>query len=104
MVKIYVKLVGENNYQEIEAEIGDTVKDAIEYDLSPDVDFAICGGCLCCATCHVYVETGDYPDMDQSETVVLQDLGINQQDNSRLSCQLEIADNNDGDYFVVAPN
>ena len=49
MVKIYVKLIGEDDYQEIQAEVGDTVKDAIEYDLDPD-DWAICGGCLCCAT------------------------------------------------------
>ena len=103
MVKIYVKLIGEDDYQEIQAEVGDTVKDAIEYDLDPD-DWAICGGCLCCATCHVYVEKGDYPTMDQSEEIVLQDLGTNQQDNSRLSCQIEITDKNDGDYFVVAPN
>ena len=103
MVKIYVKLVGENNYQEIEAEIGDTVKDAVEYELNPD-DWAMCGGCLCCATCHVYVEKGDYPDIDQSETIVLEDLGINQEDNSRLSCQIEIKDSNDGDHFSVASN
>ena len=103
MVKIYVKLIGEDDYQEIQAEVGDTVKAAIEYDLDPD-DWAICGGCLCCATCHVYVEKGDYPTMDQSEEIVLQDLGTNQQDNSRLSCQIEITDKNDGDYFVVAPN
>ena len=103
MVKIYVKLAGEDNYQEIEAEVGDTVKDAIEYDLDP-TDWAICGGCLCCATCHVYVEKGDYPDIDRNEAVVLKDLGVNQQDNSRLSCQIEITDSNDGDHFVVAPN
>ena len=103
MVKIYVKLINDNNIYNIEAEIGDTVKDAIEYELDPD-DWAMCGGCLCCATCHVYVENGDYPDMEKSEEAVLRDLGVNQQDNSRLSCQIEITDSNDGDHFVVAPN
>ena len=46
MVKIYVKLAGDNNYQEVPAEVGDTDKDAIEYELNPD-DWAMCGGCLC---------------------------------------------------------
>jgi len=36
MVKIYVKLVNDNTIYNIEAELGDTVKDAIEYELNPD--------------------------------------------------------------------
>lgn len=103
MVKIYVKLVNDNTIYNIEAELGDTVKDAIEYELNPD-DWAMCGGCLCCATCHVYVEKGDYTDMQPDEQVVLKDLGINQEDNSRLSCQLEITDDSDSDHFTIASN
>ena len=102
MVKIYVKLV-DGNEKEIDAEVGDTVKDTIEYELNPD-DWAMCGGCLCRATCHVYVEKGDYPDMQPDEEVILKDLGVNQEDNSRLSCQLEITDDSDGDHFTIASN
>ena len=87
----------------IEVANGLTIMEGAVQNNVPGID-ADCGGSCACATCHVYVEKGDYPDIDRNEAVVLKDLGVNQQDNSRLSCQIEITDSNDGDHFVVAPN
>jgi 2Fe-2S ferredoxin len=51
---------------------------------------AECGGCLACATCHVYVDP-DWMDrvgpQNQDERDTL-DGGFEVQDNSRLSCQI----------------
>ena len=59
---------------------------------------ADCGGECACATCHVYVEpdwlgrTGERNDMEQS----MLSFAAVTQDNSRLSCQIEISDALDG--------
>jgi ferredoxin len=42
--------------------------------------------------------------MQPDEQVILKDLGINQEDNSCLSCQLEITNDSDGDHFTIALN
>ena len=66
---------------------------------------ADCGGCMNCATCHVYVEpdwlgrTGERNDMEQS----MLSFAAVTQDNSRLSCQIEISDALDG-LVVRLPN
>ncbi len=63
----------------------------------PGID-ADCGGECACATCHVYVEpdwlgrTGERNDMEQS----MLSFAAVTQDNSRLSCQIEISDALDG--------
>ena len=58
-----------------------------------------CGGCLACATCHVYV-TADWqartgaPDAD--EDAMLDATEAERQPNSRLSCQMMCRDDWDG--------
>jgi 2Fe-2S ferredoxin len=51
-----------------------------------------CGGCLSCATCHVYVESGGegLPEPDEVELEMLEAVAAERRDNSRLSCQLVI--------------
>ena len=50
-----------------------------------------CGGCLSCATCHVFVEpqwlakTGEVDDI---EDTMLEMTDVEREDNSRLSCQI----------------
>ncbi len=50
-----------------------------------------CGGCLSCATCHVFVEeswlekTGEVDDI---EDTMLEMTDVERQNNSRLSCQI----------------
>ena len=59
---------------------------------------AECGGACSCATCHVYVDpawietTGSPEHLEKDMLECAMDL----QDNSRLSCQLEVSDELDG--------
>ena len=65
-----------------------------------------CGGCLSCATCHVYVhpdwqaKTGEMEDM---EDAMLDATEAERQDNSRLSCQITASDDLDG-LVLIVPN
>jgi 2Fe-2S ferredoxin len=59
---------------------------------------AECGGACSCATCHVYVDpdwvgkTGSPEHLEKDMLECAMDL----QDNSRLSCQIEVSDELDG--------
>jgi ferredoxin, 2Fe-2S len=63
-----------------------------------------CGGCLSCATCHVYVhpdwqsKTGEMEDM---EDAMLDATEAERQDNSRLSCQITASGDLDGLVLIV---
>ena len=59
---------------------------------------AECGGACCCATCHVYVDSGwieKLPPMNSEEEDML-DSAPDVQENSRLSCQLILDEKLDG--------
>ena len=59
---------------------------------------AECGGACACATCHVYVDEDwldKIPDIREDEEEML-DEAFNQEDNSRLSCQIILDDSLDG--------
>ena len=50
-----------------------------------------CGGCLSCATCHVFIDTEwvtKTGDADEIESAMLDITEVEQQSNSRLSCQI----------------
>ena len=63
-----------------------------------------CGGCLSCATCHVYVDpawldkTGSADDF---EDAMLDVAEAERTDQSRLSCQIEANDGLDGLVLIV---
>jgi 2Fe-2S ferredoxin len=63
----------------------------------PGID-ADCGGACACATCHVYVDAawidkvGSKSAMEES----MLDFAENVESNSRLSCQIKVADTLDG--------
>jgi 2Fe-2S ferredoxin len=66
---------------------------------------AICGGCLSCATCHVYVDDAfveRLPPMSDDEDDLLF-TSHHRKDNSRLSCQIKISEAVDGLTVTVAP-
>lgn len=55
---------------------------------------ADCGGCLSCATCHIFVEPGflaNLPPMLDDEDAMLDEAHTPRQPNSRLSCQVEVS-------------
>ena len=66
---------------------------------------AECGGCLSCATCHVYVDdawTVKLPPPRDDEEDML-DTAPDIADNSRLSCQLIMDEALDGLELTLAP-
>ncbi len=93
---------------EISADVKDglnLMEAAIENDV-PDVD-GDCGGCLSCATCHVFVDeawfekTGEVNDV---EDTMLEMTDVERRGNSRLSCQLIASPELDGlVLYVPAP-
>lgn len=56
---------------------------------------AECGGSLSCSTCHVFVDDesrAQMPEMSELEDEMLDTTAVDREDNSRLSCQLVLAD------------
>jgi 2Fe-2S ferredoxin len=54
---------------------------------------AECGGCLSCATCHVYVEDeflSRVPPMSEDENELLSGVAAERKSQSRLSCQISM--------------
>jgi 2Fe-2S ferredoxin len=93
------------NGNEITADVKDglnLMEAAIANDV-PNVD-GDCGGCLSCATCHVFVDdawvekTGEIDDV---EDTMLEMTDVERRDNSRLSCQLIASPELDGLVLYV---
>lgn len=63
-----------------------------------------CGGCLSCATCHVFVEPewlGKLHEIDDMEDTMLEMTDVEREENSRLSCQLIASPDLDGLVLLV---
>ena len=96
MAKItYIEFNGTEHVVDVKA--GQTVMEgAVKHNL-PGID-ADCGGACACATCHVYVEekwreiVGGPSPMEED----MLDFGYDVRENSRLSCQIKVADDLDG--------
>jgi 2Fe-2S ferredoxin len=83
--------------QEVDATTGVTIMEAAVDAMVPGIE-ADCGGNCICATCHVYVEKewlSKLPDPEGDEEAMI-DYTADPQDNSRLTCQLQITDELDG--------
>jgi 2Fe-2S ferredoxin len=60
--------------------------------------FAICGGCMSCATCHIYVDPGFehwLPRMTEEEDELLS-LSSRRTEHSRLACEIPFRAELDG--------
>jgi 2Fe-2S ferredoxin len=81
----------------VEADNGSTVMEAAIRNMVPGID-AECGGACACATCHVYVDeawtekVGEPSPMEED----MLDFAYDVRPNSRLSCQIKVADKIDG--------
>ncbi len=66
---------------------------------------AECGGCLSCATCHVYVAHEWLPKLvpPTGEETSMLDEAFEVRDNSRLSCQILMREDLDGLTIQLAP-
>jgi 2Fe-2S ferredoxin len=89
---------------EVDAKTGLKVMETLR-----DLDYgvaAICGGMCSCATCHVYVDpewTTRLPAAMSDERELLTELS-HYQENSRLSCQVELTAELDGLRVTIAPD
>lgn len=60
---------------------------------------ADCGGCLSCATCHVFIDDAwvdKLPPREDLEDDMLDCAAVDREDNSRLACQLTVTPELDG--------
>jgi 2Fe-2S ferredoxin len=81
----------------IEAENGKSLmQNAIDQGV-PGID-ADCGGACACGTCHVFVDEAWLASSGEANALEDAMLGIrpDREDNSRLSCQIEVSDALDG--------
>lgn len=65
---------------------------------------AECGGCLSCATCHVYVAEDDFaliPPATEFEEELLEGVAAERRPNSRLSCQIMLEECPDSLTIIV---
>jgi 2Fe-2S ferredoxin len=96
MAKItYIEFNGTQHI--VEVSVGLSVMEGAIDNGVPGIE-AECGGACSCATCHVYVDpawvaaTGNAEHLEKDMLECAMDL----QDNSRLSCQIEVNDELDG--------
>ena len=86
----------------IEPEVGLSLMEAIvDKDLPME---AICGGCLSCATCHVYVDAtqADWFEAKSEDEDDMLDLASNVTELSRLSCQMKLEAHHEGLRVKIA--
>ena len=86
----------------IDVKTGLSVMEGAVKNNIPGID-ADCGGACACATCHVYVneewlaKTGERSAMEES----MLDFAEGVQENSRLSCQIRVSDELDGQVVTM---
>ncbi|MBZ6379486.1 ferredoxin [Pacificimonas flava] len=97
-------LTRDGDARTVDAETGLSVMENIR-DNGFDELLALCGGCCSCATCHVHVDD-DWinkvgpPNDDEDDLLESSD---HKNENSRLSCQIEMTDDLDGLTVQIAP-
>ncbi len=87
----------------VEADTNLTLMEVIR-DNGFDELLALCGGCCSCATCHVHVDPAfadKLPPMSEDEDDLL-DSSDHRDENSRLSCQVQMSDALDGLRVTIA--
>lgn len=73
------------------------------YELAPEGTIGVCGGMAMCASCQCYIESEhELPEMSDDEDAMLAEA-FYVEENSRLGCQIFIAENLDGLSITLAP-
>ena len=83
-------LLGDGSRRVVDVADGTSVMQAAVMENVRGID-GECGGCLSCATCHVYVESlasGALPPLDPDEDGLLEGVAAERRPESRLSCQI----------------
>ena len=104
MPKVTYVLV-DGTRRDIDAAVGASImQTAIAHNVK-GID-AECGGCLSCATCHVYVDEAWFaklPAPEEDEADMLGFVAAERKPTSRLSCQLTLSDALDGIIVLLPP-
>ena len=82
---------------------GTSLMEAAVANNIPDIEGA-CGGCLSCATCHVFVDEawrGKLGEVDVFEDAMLDSTDVERTEASRLSCQIKMSGDLDGICVTV---
>lgn len=90
--------------RDVEAQTGYSVMEVAIENGIPGIE-AECGGACSCATCHVHVDAewlDRLPSMEPMEDAMLE-AANDRQASSRLSCQIQMADELDGLVVTVVP-
>lgn len=90
--------------REIDAKAGDPLMYS-EKDAGIDGIIAECGGSAMCATCHCYLidaPNGPLPGIESAEEDTIEFTANEPQENSRLTCQIEVTEAMEGAVFQVA--
>jgi 2Fe-2S ferredoxin len=88
----------------LKAASGMSLMEAIR-DGGSEEQFGVCGGCLACATCHVYVDPAYLnllAPLSKDESDLL-DTSSHRRENSRLSCQIECSVTLNGLTVEISP-
>lgn len=87
----------------LEAESGRSLMEALRAAGVEDL-LALCGGCCCCGTCHVYIEipVASLPPAGEDEEDMLSASAF-RRPQSRLSCQIRMSEALDGLRVIIAP-
>lgn len=76
----------------------ESIRDQGIYDIK-----ALCGGSCSCATCHVYVDSGSPLAAISEDENDLLDGVSERQENSRLACQITLAEGMAPLHVIIAP-
>ncbi len=98
-------VLADGTRRDIEASSGTSLMEAAIRNNVKGID-AECGGCLSCATCHVYVDEAWFaklPAPDPDETDMLGFVAAEHQPNSRLSCQVKLDETLSGIVVRIPP-
>ena len=98
-------VLADGTRRDVEAASGASIMETAIRNNVRGID-AECGGCLSCATCHVYVDEAwlaRLPAPDPDEEDMLGFVAAERQPNSRLSCQLKLDASFDGIVVRIPP-
>ncbi len=87
----------------IDAPLGESVMQAAIFNNVDGIE-AECGGSCMCATCHIYVAPSLAEKLDppaEEEAEMLEETAAEKRPESRLSCQLVVTSEMDGQVFDV---
>jgi len=102
---IVTYILRDGERRDIDVPAGTSVMEAAIHNNLRGID-AECGGCLSCATCHVYIDassTAELASPDESELELLDGVAAERRPESRLSCQLVMPAGMNGLVVQIPP-